>query len=74
MTLIHCLGCQSFVNNVDLHVFLKKYMVSYIQGKGGVNFLQLHLNIDVCLAASNLISIKDEQVSFGNYMNHHASI
>lgn len=49
-------------------------MVSYIQRKGGVNVLELHLNIDACLAASNLISIKDEQVSFGNYMNHHASI
>lgn len=49
-------------------------MVSYIQRKWGANVLELHLNIDAYLAPSNLISIKDEQVNFGNYMNHHAII
>lgn len=60
MTIIHPLGGQSFVNNTDLHAFLENIWSFTFRGKGVLIFLQLHLNIDACLAASNLISIKEE--------------
>lgn len=54
------LDSQSVVNNTNLQISFENIRPLSFRGKGVINFLQLNLNRDTCLAAPDLISIKEK--------------